>query len=280
MPKLPRITAFVLFTLASLFATAQTNNNLTGVWKGVMKDSLSTFNYTLRIIKIDNGQVTGTGLSGNQTLYCETSIKGTLTNGHLIIYEAEIVRTNYKFKENVCLLGMDLSLNSKTLTGTFRPVTNEATCLPGVAALVLETEPEALPKIEVAAAPRVAPVAVRPVQERKLALIKELVIDADSAYIQLFDNGIVDGDMITLTDNNKQVFTNALLSTQPLKYIINNKESNTHAISFVAENLGSIPPNTGLMVVTANRQRWEINFSSDFAKTSYVRIVLRDGAKK
>jgi hypothetical protein len=277
MPKLPRITAFVFFVLASFFATAQTNSNLTGVWRGVMKDSLSTFNYMLRILKIDNGQVTGTGLSGNQTLYCETSIKGTLANGHLIIYEAEIVRTNYKFKENVCLLGMDLSLNSKTLTGTFRPVTNEATCLPGVAALVFEIEPEILPKTEVATpASKPAPVAAPPVQERKLALIKELIIDADSASIQLFDNGIVDGDQITLTDNNKQVFANALLSTQPLKYGINNKETNTHAISFVAENLGSIPPNTGLMVITANRQRWEINFSSDFAKTSYVRIVLRE----
>jgi hypothetical protein len=277
MLKLLRITTFAAFLFASFSAAAQVN--MGGTWKGVLKDSLGAFDYSLRITKIVNGEVSGTGLSGNQTLFCETNIKGSLKNGHLIIYEAEIIRTNYKNKETVCLLGFDLTLNNKILSGTFRPVTNEASCLPGTAALQYEVLPDALAKVSVTTTITTAKKPAPTYQDRKLSLIKEIIIDADAAEIQLFDNGVVDGDSITLTDNNQEVFTKALLSTTPLKYSFNNKETNTHTIAFVADNLGSIPPNTGLMVVTANRQRWEIFFSSDFQKTSYVKIVLKEGKK-
>jgi hypothetical protein len=148
MPKLLRITTFAAFLFASFSATAQTN--MGGKWKGLLKDSLGSFEYTLLITKITNGEVSGTGLSGNQTLYCETSIKGKLQNGHLVIYESEIIRTNYKNKAVICLLGFDLTLNNKILTGTFRPITNEATCLPGTAALQFEVVPDTLTKVTVA----------------------------------------------------------------------------------------------------------------------------------
>lgn len=270
MPNLPRcITAFV-FVFIFLSAGAQKRDSFVGEWKGLMKDAIATFNYSIRITKIENGEVSGTGLSGNQTLFCETEIKGSIKNGHLVIRETQITNTNYKNKDAVCLLELDLTMGDNMLVGNYTPVTNVASCLPGAVTLLFQTPADAAP------APQPAPKPAPPPQKpRELTLIKEILIDADSASIQLYDNGVVDGDMITLTDNDAVVFSNAALSTKPLQYGISNKITSTHAISFIAENLGSIPPNTGLMVITANRQRWEINFSSDFAKTSYVKITLK-----
>lgn len=273
MHKLRLFITTVSFSFLFLSAGAQQQSPYAGEWKGLMKDSITTFNYSIRITKIENGEVWGTGMSGNQTLYCETSLRGTIKNGRLSIRETEVVRTNYRNKDAVCLLELDVvEVKNKMLLGVYKPITNAASCLPGTFTLSFQEPVDALPKVEVVApVPKPTP----PQKPRELTLIKEIVIDADSAFVQLYDNGIVDGDMITLTDNDAVVFSNAALSTQALKHTISNRTTNTHSISFVADNLGSIPPNTGLMVITANRQRWEINFSSDFAKTSYVKVILR-----
>lgn len=264
--------------LSCITLHAQDDASYLGVWKGVMKDSLASFDYTLRITKIDNGVVTGTGMSGNQSLYCETSISGTLTNGVLSIRETAITRTNYRNRDVICLLGMDVSVKNEKLTGAFYPVTNKGNCLAGTALLSFDMPPDKLPTVSISSKKETQKEVVQP--QRQLSLIREVIVDAPEAELQVFDNGIVDGDAITLTDNGHPVFTNALLSTTALKYHIDNKETRSHDIGFVADNLGSIPPNTGLLVITANRQRWEINFSSDLSKTAYVRIVLRDAKNK
>lgn len=260
---------------ACVLAGAQRDTSLTGVWKGVFSDAEGSFTYTIRITGISNGVVTGTGLSGNETLYCETRLQGTISNGRLALQETEVISTNYKSTARLCLLAIDVTLSDRSFTGTFRPISNEAKCLPGKVGLTYQA-PADTTKTNVAVAnQKKAPQAVYP--DRTLSLIKEIRIDADEVELRIFDNGVVDGDLITLTDNGQAIFSSALLSTTPLKHLLTNKTTAIHEIGFVADNLGSIPPNTGLLVITANRQRWEINFSSDLTKTSYVRIILRAG---
>ena len=40
-----------------------------------------------------------------------------------------------------------------------------------------------------------------------------------------------------------------------------------------ADNLGSIPPNTALMVVTDGGNRYEVRISSDLQKSGLIRFV-------
>lgn len=49
-----------------------------------------------------------------------------------------------------------------------------------------------------------------------------------------------------------------------------------HELVMVAENLGSIPPNTSLMVVTANNKRYEIFISSSEQKNAKIIIDLKE----
>ena len=45
-----------------------------------------------------------------------------------------------------------------------------------------------------------------------------------------------------------------------------------HELVMVAENLGEIPPNTSLMVVTAGDQRFEVRITSTEQKNAMVRF--------
>jgi hypothetical protein len=47
-----------------------------------------------------------------------------------------------------------------------------------------------------------------------------------------------------------------------------------HELVMVADNLGSIPPNTSLMVVTANNKRYEIFISSSEQKNAKIILDL------
>ena len=43
-----------------------------------------------------------------------------------------------------------------------------------------------------------------------------------------------------------------------------------------AENLGSIPPNTALMIIKTRKKRYEVRLSSDHNKTAAVEFVLTE----
>ena len=91
--------------------------------------------------------------------------------------------------------------------------------------------------------------------------------------IELFDNGTIDHDSISVFDNNKQVIKNGELSYKPIKLKIKfSTEDNKHELIMVAENLGEIPPNTALMVITAGKQRYEIFLTSTEEKNAKVVI--------
>ncbi len=218
------------------------------------------------------------------------------------MYESEIAKTNYKNRGGICLLALNIELINGTLTGKYRPITNTTNCLAGtvklnfsetitdkeennrneekkarISADVIGQEPELK-----AASPDKRTITVldkkhsipEAFSTRNFLLVKELIIDADKAEIAIYDNGVIDGDSITLADNGTLIFKKAGLSTNALRYTFDNTQTETHEIAFYADNLGGIPPNTGLMVVIANRKRWEINFSSDLSNTAFVKIIL------
>jgi hypothetical protein len=49
-----------------------------------------------------------------------------------------------------------------------------------------------------------------------------------------------------------------------------------HELVMVAENLGSIPPNTSLMIVTAGTKRYEVFISSSEQKNAKVVFDLKE----
>jgi len=110
---------------------------------------------------------------------------------------------------------------------------------------------------------------------RSNPVIKEISTEETEMLIQLYDNGEVDGDTVTVYDNNVLLAANAGLSEKPVTIRIKvDKQHPHHELVMVANNLGSIPPNTSLMVITANEKRYEVFISSSKQKNAKILINL------
>lgn len=109
--------------------------------------------------------------------------------------------------------------------------------------------------------------------ERENNLVKTIQTDEELIQIDLYDNGTIDHDSISLFHNNKQVIKNGGLSYTPISLKIKcSKDEHRHELIMVAENLGEIPPNTALMVITAGKKRYEVFLTSTEEKNAKVVI--------
>jgi len=97
------------------------------------------------------------------------------------------------------------------------------------------------------------------IKDRANPLIKTIATNSPDIQIQLFDNGEIDGDTITVYHNNEVIAYKKRLSDKPITIHIQADAENTlHEFVMVANNLGTIPPNTALMVITTGGKRYEL----------------------
>lgn len=114
--------------------------------------------------------------------------------------------------------------------------------------------------------------------ERENNLVKTIVTDQKEIRIDLYDNGTIDNDTITVYHNNRLVTAAQRLNFTPISFTIKSEPGGitTHEIIVVADNLGDIPPNTALMVITTGgKDRVEIFLASNEQRNAKVIIEYR-----
>lgn len=112
---------------------------------------------------------------------------------------------------------------------------------------------------------------------RENPLVKQIETPEGEIRIDLYDNGVMDGDTVSVYHNNELIISGALLSQKPITFRIRvNADQPRHELIMVAHNLGSIPPNTSLMIVTTGDQRYEAFISSSEQKNAKVVIRLKE----
>ncbi len=111
---------------------------------------------------------------------------------------------------------------------------------------------------------------------RENIVARKIIVEESELQIDLYDNGEIDGDTVSIYHNNALVVSHAGISASPINLKIKiDKNHPHHELVMVAENLGSIPPNTSLMVITANKKRYEVFISSSEQKNAKVIIDLK-----
>lgn len=106
---------------------------------------------------------------------------------------------------------------------------------------------------------------------RVIETIQSVNYSSDSLVISLYDNGEVDGDTVSVLMNGNVIMPMVGLSTNPVRKTIYTKDiTDSIQIVMYAENLGSLPPNTGLLIVYDGKQRYEIRFSGDLKKNAAI----------
>jgi hypothetical protein len=110
-------------------------------------------------------------------------------------------------------------------------------------------------------------------KERTKVFAEDIAVASDSLQVDFYDNGEIDGDSISIFFNDKLLASSQKLSAKAIHLNIaldSTREYNE--ISMFADNLGSIPPNTALMLVYDGKQRYEIRLSSTLQNNGTLRI--------
>jgi hypothetical protein len=117
-------------------------------------------------------------------------------------------------------------------------------------------------------------------KEREKEITQEITVDSDSLLIDFYDNGEVDGDSISIFYNDKLLASSQKLSVKSIRLQINlDSTKEVNELTMFADNLGSIPPNTALMLLYDGKKRYEVRMSSTLSKSAAVRIRRKPPTK-
>ena len=111
---------------------------------------------------------------------------------------------------------------------------------------------------------------------RENTLARRIETEAGETRIDLYDNGEIDGDTVSIYHNNTLIRSRQRLSQKPISFTLTvDPLQSHHEVIMVAENLGSIPPNTSIMIITTASKRYEVFISSTEQKNAKVILDLK-----
>ena len=120
----------------------------------------------------------------------------------------------------------------------------------------------------------VGPIILSRIKESAFKEIPEIAVDTGTIRLDFYDNATIDGDSITVKVNNNVVVSHQLLSAKPITaYVTVDLNNIFFEIEMIAENLGTIPPNTALLIVTAGTKKYQLFLTSTKTKSAMIRIV-------
>lgn len=108
------------------------------------------------------------------------------------------------------------------------------------------------------------------ITKRETEVIQTLSVFEDSVTLALYDNGEIDGDTVSVFLNNEKIINNIGLKASAYKHTVYFKKGEIVQLTLFAENLGAIPPNSGLLVVYSGDLRYQVFFTSTLNKSAVV----------
>lgn len=282
-------TKFICITILIIFSFSLNAQTLTGTWVGNYSKVSLFNNPTLLVVEIivTNDSIIN-GLSHlyyHNNKYEHHKIKGKINlKDSTVFFEESFIETNLKFV-NIIELKYKLKLvssnNTLRLEGKWKGTESFLGYLPIHKVWLQKRQDSILKKqilLDSSAKHKVD------TTDKKLSritdvqkLIEVSKTETDSIKISVYDNGEVDGDSISVYKNDSAIFINKPISTNPIVFYLSlDKSIQLQKIKMIAENMGSIPPNTALMIIETANKRYEVHLSSNFEKNASVEFFLLD----
>lgn len=99
----------------------------------------------------------------------------------------------------------------------------------------------------------------------------------DTVKVELYDNGEIDGDSVSLYLNNDLLLQHYKLTAEAKVLLVPiDKSLPVNRLVLFAENLGRLPPNTALMEITVHGKTYELFLSTDFRKNACIEFALQE----
>lgn len=289
--------------LLLLFSQKTFSQNLTGTWEGttsgeycrlvIVQVGDSCFGYTY-----DKGM--GFCKANFEGVYNDSTKKLKGTNTSFIAKTAMHALSSYKLNysksgETEFLQGSAFAKRTLTkilsfglpMNTRYKKVSNEVdtteliaaklqrSVTPVIAAVKQDTVKQAAAILPIAIPEDVNLVLTRQKESRKSQIIHTIETAADSMRLTLHDNGEIDNDTVTVFLNGKMIINRLGLGVKSFETVIPvHRSDSVLSIELMANNLGSIPPNTAYLTIRAGKEKFELKASSDF--TSNARVDIKN----
>ena len=200
---------------------------------------------------------------------------------HLFNYQIDSITSILEFTEEKviyktitdwiwCLKQADLSLENRdtyqALTGSWSgELETSGACAPGT--LELEQYPEE--ELEVEDLP------YENLTSREADAAKIIETTASKLKLRIWDNNVVDGDVVSLYLNDDKILENCRINKYKRPLSIELKNKNNYLILH-AENLGKVSPNTTAIEISDDEKSKIFVLSSDFKKSGAIVIKKID----
>ncbi len=118
---------------------------------------------------------------------------------------------------------------------------------------------------------------VKAFETRKDVLLQTYHITTPDILVEIFDNAEIDGDRVSVYHNNTLIVNNQMLTHDAITFKIHaDATSRVHEFVMIAENLGTIPPNTALMRITVGTQVYKLGVKTDLQTNAKI-VFYYDG---
>jgi N-acetylmuramoyl-L-alanine amidase len=112
-------------------------------------------------------------------------------------------------------------------------------------------------------------------ENRPLKDTKVLQVKSNKIKVELYDDGEIDNDIVSVYFNKALIVDNKSLTAKAHSFNLDLTEGKTNELVLYANNLGTIPPNTALMIITDGVARYEVRLSADLKNNAAIRFELR-----
>ena len=240
-------------------------------------------------------------LTGNFLL--KTAIKETILTGSLLsdlAHQYTVPAINFQFKRSddtaVLIKQSDSEMSMETRVDSITASVNQTNTnlensnpkvlasLPGIKERsTLITNSGISPRNTIVTPTQMLPVNFITAEASTAALLKrdklftkELEVDNNQLRIEIYDNGQIDYDSVSLFLNNKLILPKSLLNHKAIRLTID-LDANLafNELSMLAENLGMIPPNTAALVIYDGKIRYETLLTSDLSRSATIKLVKK-----
>lgn len=275
-----RSTLLLVFLLMVISLPAQ---NLTGVWRG-KRTQVNGGCYPEYWLELHVYYSKDNSLMGNAYNYYDkdrfTKINFTgrynPSTKRLVIIENAVVQFNVPANCIPCIKTYDLNwvlTDKQSLDGDWKghEMGNNNMCPPGK--IHLSKEAISVFPVDVAQNDSLAMLQKNlKLQQREKEIVQTINIDTSDIKIELYDNAEIDGDTVTVFLNNTLLLYRKRLTDKPLTLNVTAFPNQDYEFMMYADNLGRIPPNTSLMIITAGKKRHEMRISSSETKSAVVKF--------
>jgi hypothetical protein len=278
-----RCLLFTFFT--SLVFCCCYAQDLNGIWRGTLTQAPGGC-YTQYTIELQINYIpTANTLSGKAYDYRDTSQYVKLdfigryngTTKRMVIIENDLLQTHIPENCVPCIKTYDLTWSKsgteEILSGECkgRAFGSNSSC-PSYK-IVLKRQARSDFAVDLEQSPELVALQSKlQLQPRSKELVKTFVVPASDIRLDFYDNAEIDNDTITVLMNNKLVLYRKMLTARPQTISLRAFPNTDYEIVMYADNLGSIPPNTALLVITAGDNKYEVRLASSEQKSASVKL--------